>query len=70
MTGDIEKIKRDKKRNTTLFQGFEEFKEFKKRNNKRTIIHYKNAFDKIRVLGDKPIGYLTTEIDVPPIVYQ
>ena len=51
----VEKIKREKKRSMTLGQGFEEFRQIKKENEKTTLVHYKNAFDTVKCFEDKPI---------------
>ncbi len=57
----VEKIKREKNRNITLKQGFEEFKKLKKDREESTLEHYRYAFDKaVGFLTDRPIGSVTS----------
>jgi integrase len=50
-------LKRDRVKNITLKEGFEEFKKFKKDRKENTLEHYKFALDKIiSIVGNKPIN--------------
>ncbi len=57
----VEKIKREKNRNKTLMEGFEEFKKHKKDRTESTLEHYKYALDKaVEFLTDRSISSVTT----------
>ncbi len=57
----VEKIRREKNRNKTLKEGFEEFKKYKKDREESTIEHYGYAFNKaVEFLSDRPIGSVTS----------
>ena len=58
----VEKIRRDQKRNITLQQGYDEYKALKKRNKRTTLVHYKNALDKVNALVNLPINSITMDM--------
>ena len=58
----VEKIKRDKNRNITLKEGYEEYCELKKRNSKTTLVHYKNSFDTIASFENRPLNSIKLEM--------
>ena len=58
----VEKIKREKSRNITLKEGYEEYCGLKKRNRKTTLVHYKNSFDTIVCFENRPLNSITLEM--------